>query len=249
MSANNRSVLAANSKEGSVAPAWTILASTEGLYPRASSLRLVLWGEKVPAAGRAVGDGFGEGDRGPAGHDLARPTPDRAGPLAGGAGQLGGELSGLLLGEVFEGAGGQPGGGRGGDLLHLVEVRIERWSVVAVGVAGDDFAPLLGEVRDGRELLGRQFACGHRPSCLALGVNSGSGFPPPLVPQPRPACKTCPAPPHRGSTYRPWRQLQEVNKLDVLGSPRVANRTAQRGQPGVGNSSTTTRTDRPGIGG
>jgi len=62
-SASSRSVRAANSNDGSTAPAWTILASTEGLYPWASSLRLVRWGEKVPAAGGTVCDGFVEGDR------------------------------------------------------------------------------------------------------------------------------------------------------------------------------------------
>lgn len=51
----------------------------------------------------------------------------------------------MLLREVFEGAFDQPSGGGGSDLLHLVEVGIECWPVVAVSVSGDDFAPLFGE--------------------------------------------------------------------------------------------------------
>jgi hypothetical protein len=73
--------------------------------------------------------------------------------LAGGTGHLIGELLGLLLGELFESAFGQPGGGSGSDLLHLIKIDVEAWSRTPVGVACDDFAPLLGEFLHSSELL------------------------------------------------------------------------------------------------
>src|SRR5262249_13698745 len=102
MSARSRSALAASSNEGRVAPAWTILASTEGLEPWGSSRRLTRWGEKVPAAGGAVGDGLVQGDGGPARDDLARPLLHGAGLPAGGARQLVRESLGLPPRELFE---------------------------------------------------------------------------------------------------------------------------------------------------
>lgn len=51
----------------------------------------------------------------------------------------------MLLREVFECALDQSRGGGRSELLHLVEVGIEWWSVRSVSVLGDDLAPLLGE--------------------------------------------------------------------------------------------------------
>lgn len=110
-SANSRNVLAANSNDGSTVPAWVILARTDGLDPWASSRGAGRWGEKVPAAGRAVGLGLVQRHRGPAGDSGAGPTLERARPLTGGAEQLDGQPTGLLLGEVFHGAFDQTGGG------------------------------------------------------------------------------------------------------------------------------------------
>src|SRR5215218_10411848 len=85
-SARSRSVLEANSNDGSTAPAWTILASTEGLYPWASSLSWDRWGEKVPATDGTVGGRFVERERGPTRDQFAWSCLDRANLLACGTG-------------------------------------------------------------------------------------------------------------------------------------------------------------------
>ena len=118
-------------------------------------MRLVLWGEKVPATSGTVSDRFRERDGSPACDDLARLGLHGTGRLAGGTRQLGGELLGLLLCEVFERPSCEPSCGGGGDLLHLVEVHIEVGTARAIGALGDNFAPLLGEFSHCRQLLRR----------------------------------------------------------------------------------------------
>jgi hypothetical protein len=65
-----------------------------------------------------------------------------------GAGLLGGEHLGLLLDEDAEGSLGHAGRGRGGDLLHRLEVKGSARGEIARDASGDDFSPAGGQVVD-----------------------------------------------------------------------------------------------------
>jgi hypothetical protein len=82
---------------------------------------------------------------------------------AGGAGLLVAEGSGLLFEEDFQGALAEPVGGGLSDLFQGVEVEVEG-VVVGAGAAGNDFAPLGGEVSAQGPLSGPpgSTADGHR---------------------------------------------------------------------------------------
>jgi len=60
----------------------------------------------------------------------------------------------LLLQQDGEGAFGEAGGGGTSDLFHGLEIDAGARPGVPKGMAGDDFAPLGGEVSDGLEVLG-----------------------------------------------------------------------------------------------
>ena len=64
-----------------------------------------------------------------------------------------GELLGLASGQLFERAPCQSARDGGADLFHLVEVHIEVGAVFPVGTVGDDFAPLLGQFLQRRQLF------------------------------------------------------------------------------------------------
>jgi hypothetical protein len=89
-------------------------------------------------------------------------------PSAVGTGLLLAQSGGLLLEEGLQGALGETGGGRPGDLLHGPEIDIESGPVVAEGASGDDLAPLGGEVVEFLEFLGRKGAACHDASCIAV---------------------------------------------------------------------------------
>jgi len=82
----------------------------------------------------------------------------------------------LLLEEDGQGSGGNARGRGGGDVLQGLEIDVGAGSLVAVGVAGDDLAPLGGEVADFLEVLGRELAARHGLSCLVLAIGSGDAF-------------------------------------------------------------------------
>jgi hypothetical protein len=79
-----------------------------------------------------------------------------AGAAAVGAGLLRAEGLGLLLQGGGERAFGQPGGGRGGELLQGGEIEVEAGPGVAEGPPGDNLAPLGSEGTDILEVLGRE---------------------------------------------------------------------------------------------
>jgi hypothetical protein len=60
----------------------------------------------------------------------------------------------LLAEQDAEGALGEAGGGGAGDVLQGLEIGIRARAGVAEGAAGDDLAPLGGEVTDFLEVLG-----------------------------------------------------------------------------------------------
>jgi hypothetical protein len=86
-------------------------------------------------------------------------------PAAVGTGLLGAQAGGLLVEQSLQGAFGQAGGGRLGDLLHGVEVDVEPRAGVAEGAAGNDLAPLRRELPEFVQfLLCKRSAC-HDASC------------------------------------------------------------------------------------
>jgi hypothetical protein len=99
-----------------------------------------------------------------------------AGAAAVGAGLLGAEGIGLLCEQDGEGALGEPGGGGAGDVLHGLAIDVGAGPLVAEGTAGDDFAPLGGEITDFLEFLGRELASRHGLSCLVLARMKGYAF-------------------------------------------------------------------------
>jgi hypothetical protein len=62
----------------------------------------------------------------------------------------------LLAGGVFEGSRRQPTGGGHGDFLHLAQIDIQPWPLVAEGMPYDNFSPALGEFRDLFQIFGGQ---------------------------------------------------------------------------------------------
>jgi len=98
---------------------------------------------------------------------------DQAVPATVGAGRLGTEGLGLLLQEGAEGALGQAGRRRGGHLLQRLEVDVRARAGLAEGATGDAFSPLGRQVTDFLDLLRREFARCHEPSCLVLRALHG----------------------------------------------------------------------------
>jgi hypothetical protein len=81
-----------------------------------------------------------------------------------------------LFQEGGEGAFGEPGGGRGRDLLQGGEIEVEARPVVAEGPSGDNLAPLGGQITDVLEVLGGEWSACHRRSCLQVTENGGNGL-------------------------------------------------------------------------
>lgn len=126
-----------------------------------------------------MGDGFGLLDLGPLSEEGASGGPSEARTPARGAGLFGRQFGRLLFEEELEGALGQPVGGGVGDLLERAEVHVEPGAVVPERPPGDDLGPLLGEVVELLEFVGRELVRRH-PS------------PPPEVPTR--AIRGCPIP-------------------------------------------------------
>ena len=102
-------------------------------------------GEKVPAAGQAVADGFGQLQL--SAQDVQRSdlVADRTG-LAAVRARLELPQSGrTLLQQGFQSALGQAAGGGAGHFLQGSEVQIRPGAVAATGTAGDNFTPLVGQ--------------------------------------------------------------------------------------------------------
>jgi hypothetical protein len=97
-------------------------------------------------------------------------------PAAVGAGLLGPEGRGLLLEEDGQGAGGAAGGRRRREVLHGFKIDLRAGSLVAEGVARDDFAPLGSKVADFLEVLRGKLTAWHGLSCLVLTMRSGDAF-------------------------------------------------------------------------
>jgi hypothetical protein len=68
---------------------------------------------------------------------------------------------GLLFQQGGEGAFGEASGRGAGELLHGLEVGVQAGALVAEGAAGDNFAPVGGEVADFLEEFWREFATRH----------------------------------------------------------------------------------------
>jgi hypothetical protein len=66
---------------------------------------------------------------------------------------FGGQRLRLLLEQGRQGALGQATGGNGRDLFEFGEIDLESRATVTVGAAGDDFAPLGGQVTEIDEVL------------------------------------------------------------------------------------------------
>jgi hypothetical protein len=75
---------------------------------------------------------------------------------------------GLLFEESLQGAFGEAGGGGLGDLLHGIEIDVEPGPAVAEGPAGNDFAPLGGEVAELLKVLGGKAAACHAASRVGV---------------------------------------------------------------------------------
>src|SRR4051812_45958590 len=145
-------------------PASTILRSVDGLYAWLVSPSGGRWGEKVPAAGRAVSLGLVVLEGSTGGGDRPFLGDQRTGLPTVGTGLLLAEFASLLLGGRFECAGEQSANGGHRDLLHLVEVDVDPRPVFAPVLLDDDLAPPPGEFGDPLQILGCRFACGHVPS-------------------------------------------------------------------------------------
>jgi hypothetical protein len=95
-------------------------------------------------------------------------TAEGAKPPAVGTGLLRAQGVGLLFQEGLQGALGEAGGGRVGDLLHGGEIDVESGPVVAEGASGDDFAPLCGEAAEFLDVVGGKGAVCHDASCVGV---------------------------------------------------------------------------------
>jgi hypothetical protein len=142
-----------------------------------SSCSCVRWGEKVPAAVGTVAEGLAVRDLLSAVEvEGAVVVSHQAGPSAVGARLVLTEGDGLLFEEGGEGALGEAGRGRGGELFQVGKGGVEGGPGFAEGPAGDNFAPLGGQGADFLEVLGRKFAACHRLSCLEVAENGENGL-------------------------------------------------------------------------
>ncbi len=105
-------------------------------------------GEKVPTAVGTVAERFVE--RQLTARDSQRSVrgADGAKSSTVGTGEFGGERLGLMFDKNAEGSLSESRRGRGGDLLHRLEVEDSAWRGVTPGASGDDFSPAGGEVVD-----------------------------------------------------------------------------------------------------
>ena len=103
---------------------------------------------------------------------------DGTGPAAVGTGLLLAQGGGLPFQQRLQGAFGDAGRGRLGDLLHRVEIDVESGAVRAEGPAGDDLAPLTGELAEFVEILRRDATTGQDASCLEVNDKPGRGLDP-----------------------------------------------------------------------
>jgi hypothetical protein len=79
-----------------------------------------------------------------------------------GTGPLLAQTLGLLFEERLQGAFAEASGG------HGIEIDVESGPVVAEGAAGNDFAPLGGEVAEFVKFLGGKTAACHAASCVGV---------------------------------------------------------------------------------
>jgi hypothetical protein len=112
------------------------------------------WGEKVPAAGRAVAGGLVQGELAPLDLQGALPAADGAEGAAVGAGLVFPQALGLLLDQAAQGALGKPPGRRGGHLLHGGQVDLQAGALLPEGPPGHDFSPPRRQLIDFPEVLG-----------------------------------------------------------------------------------------------
>jgi hypothetical protein len=82
----------------------------------------------------------------------------------------------LLAQQGSKDALGQAGRGGVGDVFHGLEINLLARPGVAEGTAGDDLAPLRGEVANFLQLLGRELATRHGQSFLVLVTKNVDGF-------------------------------------------------------------------------
>jgi hypothetical protein len=121
-------------------------------------------------------------DRFALGHCAAGPVQgagfaaQSTGGAAVGTGYLFAERLGLLFQQEGEGALGEARRSGVGQLLHGLEVSIQSGAAVAEGAAGDDFAPLGGQVTEFLELLGGKLASRHRSTRLGVRATEPTEF-------------------------------------------------------------------------
>jgi hypothetical protein len=101
---------------------------------------------------------------------------DGTGEPVVGTGLLVAEGGGLALQESLEGAVGESLGDGVGDLLHRVEVDLERRAVVVECSTGDNFAPVCSELAEFLESVGGEQAAGLDASCQGVPIRAGEGF-------------------------------------------------------------------------
>ena len=137
-----------------------------------SSCRWALWGEQVPTAAGTVAHRLAVGDLLSAVEvEGAVFAPHDAGAAAVGARLLLAEGLRLLFQEGGERALGEAGSGSGGELFQSGESSVGAGASLAKGPAGDDFAPLGGQLTDHVEVLGGKLRACHRLSYLGVAEN------------------------------------------------------------------------------
>jgi hypothetical protein len=99
-------------------------------------------------------------------------TADGTRPPTPGTGLVLAQRLGLLFQERLQGAFGETGGGGLGDLLHGIEIDVESGSLVAEGTAGNNSAPLRGEVAELLKFLGGKGAACHAASCVGVEASA-----------------------------------------------------------------------------
>ena len=130
------------------------------------------WGEKVPAAVGTVAERFAllyllhkqcalDMERALLTADGTRPPALRTGLVLA-------QRLGLLFEHGLQGALSEAFSGGLSDLLHGVQIDVESGAIVAEGAAGNDFAPLRGEVAELLKFLGGKASACHDASCLGV---------------------------------------------------------------------------------
>lgn len=97
--------------------------------------------------------------------------------LAAGGARLGSaQTLGLLSSGLLQDASREAAGGSDGDLLHGVEIDVEVRAIVPKSVAANDLAPLVGQIMDFLEVLGRELAGRHDLNLLTVTANAMGEF-------------------------------------------------------------------------